>query len=183
MKIKKELLDLSHEFVVWVPDDRPGIGHITLCGLCGNSGILGGGRGFRFTSGHFDVYCPPRPCICPNGREGIRQGFFAKPNLDEIFRKPGEATGEVISWSIIPAGLKPYSKPYETAEVVTTLKAVTDQFTGYDFRFITGKNEGWGCSILGNVENRLTLAGVPPCPPVARDRFEIPKPTVKVVFP
>lgn len=58
--------DLWDEFIVHVPDERPGIEKISLCGLCGNTGRLHQ-IGVRSPAG---ILLPAidRPCICPNGR-------------------------------------------------------------------------------------------------------------------
>lgn len=57
------------EFSVFVKDDRPGIDEISICGLCGNSGLISTlgtartPRGIGAKSVGVEAYC-----ICPNGR-------------------------------------------------------------------------------------------------------------------
>ena len=70
---------IYEEFLIWSLDDRPGIEKITLCGLCGNSGIID-------TTKSADHYAKMVGvvgyCICPNGRQ--RKRVFAKNSSHSI---------------------------------------------------------------------------------------------------
>lgn len=75
------------EYTIWHLDT---IGHISLCGLCGNTGMIGGGsgKGLNFEAMGRAIYMSPRPCICPNGRISIRRKRFAKPDIAAINTPP-----------------------------------------------------------------------------------------------
>jgi hypothetical protein len=82
--------DTYLEFTVFYPDERPGIGHISLCGLCGNSGLIGGGMGLHIKASGRELYMDPRPCICPNGRESIKRGLSLEPDIEALNTPPKE---------------------------------------------------------------------------------------------
>jgi hypothetical protein len=60
--------DAWMEYSILVPDARKGIEHISLCGLCSNTGIIKT-KGTFETFGRGTVTTDLRAyCICPNGR-------------------------------------------------------------------------------------------------------------------
>jgi hypothetical protein len=72
--------DMTNDYVVWIPDDRPGLSEIPICSLCGNSGAITIDRlneRFPFKA---QMYC-----LCANGRAHKKWG-----------------DGRTIIWSYIP---------------------------------------------------------------------------------
>lgn len=72
--------ELYDEYTIAVPDGRPGIPFIAICGLCGNSGVIGAfTHGVRARCGDVETYMEPRACICPNGRTRLKSKRSTRP--------------------------------------------------------------------------------------------------------
>lgn len=83
------------EYSVFVKDDRPGIDKISICGLCGNSGIIDTKDKAKTPNGigakpvGVEAYC-----ICPNGR-AIKKKFAKKPKWGNTSVISTEADGGI----------------------------------------------------------------------------------------
>jgi hypothetical protein len=76
-------------YTVDVPDTRPGIPSISLCGLCGNSGVINASWRNPIDQ---QMWKSQSACICPNGRARV---------------KMGRATDKILAWPTkVPHGTK-----------------------------------------------------------------------------